>query len=62
MWYERREVGEVFKTCWIGMIGITSGRKIKRDIYTGESIKKRWVLGVVAVIEAVCSGARRGKW
>ena len=29
------------------MIGITSGRKFKRGIYTGESIKKRWVLGVV---------------
>ena len=44
------------------MIGITSGRKFKRGIHTGESIKKRWVLGVVAVIDAVCSGARRGKW
>ena len=47
MWYERREVGEVCKRCWIGMIGITSGRKFKRGIHTGESIKKRWVLGVV---------------
>ena len=26
------------------MIGITSGRKFKRGIHTGESIKKRWVL------------------
>ena len=47
MWYEGREVGEVCKRCWIGMIGITSGRKFKRGIHTGESIKKRWVLGVV---------------
>ena len=36
------------------MIGITSGRKFKRGIYTGESIKKRWLLGMVL------SGERSG--